>query len=71
LAAKIGMEAARLLAGRFGRQRLNIPTPHRLSRTARNRSIRAEYDAHPNVLQLVRKYALSERSIRAILKEVD
>jgi hypothetical protein len=69
LAQAIGQEFAQRLAGRFGRGSLNIPTPHGLRQAARNRGIRAEYDAGARVVDLVQKHSLSERSIYTILKE--
>ena len=57
----------RLLCGRYGATRINLPTIEKATIPARNRAIRDEYDSGATVRQLVCRFSLSERTIHSIL----
>ena len=65
----VGARGAGLLSHRFGGERIDLPTLKGATARARNRAIRAEYDAGAPVTELVWRFGLAERNIREILKE--
>lgn len=68
LAETIGLEAfARLVERYGGTDKLYIPGAKTLTRPVRNELIRAEFDGG-NYLQLARKWDLTERNVREIVK---
>lgn len=67
LAAALGIEAARRLAREYGREHIEIPRAAGAAREARNRAIRAE-SRNATQGELARRYGLTERQIRTILR---
>lgn len=63
----LGEPAFNALVGRFGGERMAVPKGHAAALIARNRQIVADYDAGARMLELVRRYSLTERQIRSIL----
>lgn len=63
----LGPVAAIWLRTTFGGERLTVPMLYDEVLASRNRLIVADYDAGVPMLELVRKYNLSERQIRTIL----
>lgn len=63
----LGIEAARALKAVFGGESITVPMLYDQMLVARNRLILADYDGALSMLELVRKYQLSERQIRTIL----
>lgn len=64
---ELGLEAARALRARFGGDRITVPMLYDQMLTARNRLIVADYDGDMTMLELIRKYQLTERQLRTIL----
>ena len=67
LAEALGVEAARKLKAVFGGESITVPMLYDQMLAARNRLIVADYDDGLIMLELVRKYKLTERQIRTIL----
>lgn len=67
-AQHVGLPSFLEIAGRFGGETIYIPSLDQLRREVRNRGIRAEYRETGEVNQLSRKYKLSERQIRNIVR---
>lgn len=65
--AHLGAEAALGLSATFGGEALAVPKLAAQARAARNRLLVKDYDAGLGMLELVRKYDLTERQIRTIL----
>jgi hypothetical protein len=63
----LGIESARILRATFGGECITVPMLYDQMLAARNRLIIADYDGSLSMLDLVRKYQLSERQIRTIL----
>lgn len=63
----LGVEAARALKAVFGGEEITVPMLYAELIAARNRLIVADYEAGMSMLELVRKYHLSQRQIRTIL----
>lgn len=63
----LGVEAARRLRARCGNERITVPMLKENARLARNRMLVADYDGGQPMLELIHKYDLGERQIRAIL----
>lgn len=63
----LGVENARRLRARCGNERITVPMLKDNARVARNRMLIADYDTRMPMLELIHKYDLSERQIRAIL----
>lgn len=64
---ELGVEAARQLKAMFGGERITVPMCKAQLLSARNALIVADYDQGRSLLELVRKYQLTERQIRTIL----
>ncbi len=68
----IGAEAAALICQQYSDELLTIPMAAEWTRRRRNQAIRHDYDVNKLTNhELVRKYRVSEVTIRAALKEVD
>lgn len=68
LAIVLGLPTARLLASRYGGDRITLPALSAASAPQRNRALRAEYDAgRSKTAQLAWRFGLSERHIWRIL----
>lgn len=67
LVQELGAEAARRLSAVFGGERLPVPRLAAQAIEARNRALRADYDAGVRMIELVRRYERTERQIRTIL----
>ena len=65
----LGVEAARALKATFGGETITVPMLYDQMLAARNRLIVADFDGGMSMLELVRKYELTERQIRTILKQ--
>lgn len=65
----LGSAAATALKAHFGGERLTVPRGYAEALNARNRSIVADYDAGMNILDLIKKYSLTERQLRTILNQ--
>lgn len=63
----LGVEAARALKATFGGEEITVPVLYDQMLAARNRLIVADYEAGLCMLDLVRKYRLTQRQIRTIL----
>ena len=63
----LGIEPARRLRARCANERITVPMAKDQARQARNRMLIADYDAGMPMLELIHKYDLCERQIRAIL----
>lgn len=63
----LGDEGFKKLIALFGGERMTVPKGHAQAMIARNRLIVADYTAGASLLELVRKYGLTERRIRSIL----
>lgn len=63
----LGVEPARALRATFGGECITVPMLYAQMLAARDRLIVADYDAGLSMLELVRKYKLTERQIRTIL----
>lgn len=63
----LGIEAARALKAVFGGEEITVPMLYDQAMAARNRLIVADYESSMSMLELVRKYHLSQRQIRTIL----
>lgn len=64
----LGGKKFKMLQAHFGGERFTVPKGKAQAMIARNRQIVADYDAGATLLELVRKYDLTERRIRDILK---
>ena len=67
IAQALGCTSARVLAGYYGGEKIDIPKADTVFRPLRNRTIRAEYDAGARVIDLVWRFNCGERRIRDIL----
>lgn len=63
----LGIEPARRLRTRCANERITVPMAKDQARLARNRMLIADYDAGMPMLDLIHKYDLCERQIRAII----
>lgn len=63
----LGIEPARRLRARCANERITVPMAKDQARLARNRMLIADYDAGMPMLDLIHKYDLCERQIRAII----
>lgn len=63
----LGIEPARALRATFGGETITVPKLYAQMLAARDRLIVADYDASMTMLELVRKYSLTERQLRTIL----
>lgn len=63
----LGIEPARALRATFGGECITVPMLYAQMLAARDRLIVTDYDGALTMLELVRKYHLTERQIRTIL----
>lgn len=63
----LGIEAARKLRAMFGGESITVPKLHAQTLAARDRLIVADYDGGLPMIELIRKYSLTQRQIRTIL----
>lgn len=63
----LGEEGFKSLSARFGGENLTIPRNKAAAFIARNKKIIADYNSGARMLELIKRYDLSERQIRTIL----
>lgn len=64
----MGDELAIKLVRHFGNEQLDLANCYYIHAVARNKRIRAEYDAGKPKLTLMREHGMSERAIRYIIQ---
>lgn len=70
LAELLGLERFLVLAENYGGEMIYVPTLKHIRTEMRNNNIRAEYlTDSPEIEKLSRKYRLSERQIRNIIRK--
>lgn len=69
LKENLGEAAVDALQRNFGGERITVPKGKVFAMIARNRHIVADYNAGTPLLDLVRKYDLTERRLRTILNQ--